>query len=69
MTVKPDDGLAITPDELAEVQAILTRLLPADVRTGVFGSRARGKPKPWSDLDLVLEGSAPLPLSIMAELA
>lgn len=46
MTVKPDDGFAITPDELAEVQAILTRLLPADVRTGVFGSRARGKPKP-----------------------
>lgn len=69
MTVPPDGGLAITPDELAQVQAILTRVLPADVRAGVFGSRARGNPKPWSDLDLVLEGQGPLPLSLMAELA
>lgn len=62
-------ALALSDAELAEVRAILRRHLPAGVRAGVFGSRAGGRPKPWSDLDLVLEGPHALPLALMATLA
>lgn len=55
--------------ELATVKRILAEHLPAGVRAVVFGSRAGGKPKPWSDLDLSLEGPAPLPLELLARLA
>jgi len=34
-----------------------------------FGSRVKGTAKPYSDLDLVLMGDQPLPLSTMADLA
>ena len=33
-----------------------------------FGSRAKGTAKPYSDLDLAILGSEPLPLSTAAEL-
>lgn len=62
-------GLALTDDECALVRAILHRHLPRGFRVGVFGSRANGTAKPWSDLDLVLSGERPLPLSVLAELA
>jgi len=65
--------LALTASELAQVRAILAAHLPPGVLVGVFGSRARGpeggRAKPFSDLDLVLEGDAPLPLSLLAALA
>ena len=61
--------IALTPDELAEVKSLLAAHLPPGLRVGVFGSRAGGNPKPWSDLDLVLECDAPLPLSLLASLA
>lgn len=61
--------LALTAGELAQVCAILADHLPPGVRVGVFGSRAGGTPKPFSDLDLVLESEAPLPLPLLAELA
>ncbi len=61
--------LALTSDELAQVRAILARYLPPGVRVSVFGSRARGTAKPWSDLDLALASPAPLPLSLLAEMA
>lgn len=50
----------IRPDHLRMVQGILRRQLPAGVRVWVFGSRARGGARTWSDLDLALEGPAPL---------
>jgi predicted nucleotidyltransferase len=63
-------SIILGADEEAEVRAILARILPAGVSVGVFGSRAGGTPKPWSDLDLVLEaGEGPVPLSVLAELA
>lgn len=61
--------LVLTPDELAQVHTVLARHLPSGVRVGVFGSRAGGSPKPWSDLDLVLDGQGPLPLALLATLA
>lgn len=59
----------LTDTELAEVRAILRAILPPGVTAHVFGSRARGNPKPWSDLDLALEAPEPLPLSLLAQLA
>lgn len=61
--------LVLSAEELAEVLAILDTHLPPDVRAAVFGSRAGGSPKPWSDLDLMLEGTAPLELPLLARLA
>ena len=62
-------GPALSEAETATVLDILRRQLPAGVRVHVFGSRASGHQKPWSDLDLVLEGAELLPLSLLAELA
>lgn len=60
--------LALSDGELLIVTAILRENLPEDVSLHVFGSRARGRVKNWSDLDLVLEGPAQLPLSLIAVL-
>lgn len=64
-----NEALALSEGERAEVLSILAAHLPPGVRIHVFGSRAGGCPKPWSDLDLALEGNAILPLSLLAELA
>lgn len=61
--------LALTAAEESLVRAILARHLPAGVRAYVFGSRAGGVTKAWSDLDLALAGDGPLPLALLAELA
>lgn len=61
--------LAIGKAELAEVRAILARILPAKVRVFVFGSRAGGAVKPWSDLDLAFESDHGLSWEILGELA
>lgn len=61
--------LAVGPAELAEVRAILARCVPAGYVVNAFGSRARGTAKPWSDLDLVVEGPAALSIASLAELA
>jgi type I restriction enzyme S subunit len=53
--------------ELTLVRSILKTWLPTrEVR--MFGSRARGTPKPYSDLDLVIMGDTPLPLSTLGQL-
>lgn len=53
--------------ELTLVQSILNIWLPTrEVR--VFGSRARGKPKPYSDLDLVIMGDTHLSLITLGQL-
>lgn len=67
MTSEP----ALTAEELDTVARILADCLPGGYQAFVFGSRAAGgrKLKPWSDLDLSLEGPGPLPLGTLAELA
>lgn len=62
-------GLALTSEELETVTGILTRRLPRGYRVFVFGSRAGGKAKPWSDLDLSIEGAEPLSLATLAALS
>lgn len=61
--------LALSDQELETVRAILRRHLGSEFRVFAFGSRAGGRVKPWSDLDLSIEGSGPVPLSILAALA
>ena len=56
-------------DELALVCAILRAHLPADIRVRVFGSRATGTARRYSDLDLALEGNGPVGLDIIGDLA
>lgn len=63
------EAIRLTEIEMAEVRSILGRFLPPDVKVFVFGSRAHGRLKPWSDLDLSLEGTEPLSWSILADLA
>jgi uncharacterized protein len=62
-------GLDIAPEHLAEVRAILAAHLPAGVEVLVFGSRARGGAKRFSDLDLALKGEGPLDPSLLSKLA
>ena len=54
----------LTPRELAIVQEIISRHVP-DREVWVFGSRAGGARKPWSDLDLAILGESRLPHSLL----
>ena len=61
MTIQLDDR------SLGEVRDILARHVP-QVKAWAFGSRASGRAKKFSDLDLVLEGEAPLDGRMLARL-
>jgi predicted nucleotidyltransferase len=61
--------LGLHPDHERIVRDILSQRLPAGVTVLVFGSRAKGAPKPYSDLDLALKGGDRLPLAALADLA
>lgn len=65
MTARPD----LAPEHLAQVRAILGQYLPAGVEVLVFGSRARGGAKRFSDLDLALKAATPLDPALLARLA
>ena len=59
--------LDLTPDQLAEVRQILQLQIP-ECTVRVFGSRVNGTAKPFSDLDLVVMGDAPLEFRQLAAL-
>lgn len=63
------EGLDIEAAHLAQVRAILAGHLPAGVAVLVFGSRARGGAKRFSDLDLALNGAAVLEPALIGRLA
>jgi predicted nucleotidyltransferase len=52
-------ALVVSADQLAQVRELLQRYLPG-VEVRAFGSRARGNPKPASDLDLMVFSGQPL---------
>lgn len=58
----------IQPDDLQIVKEILKKVLNQDVKVWVFGSRATGKPKPFSDLDLAFDFGRPISLEELANL-
>lgn len=53
--------------ERAEVCRVLRRYVP-EAKVWAFGSRVRGGSRPYSDLDLAIEGRQPLSLEKMADL-
>lgn len=57
----------VPPSALATILPLLDRHVP-DREVRVIGSRATGAAKPFSDLDLVIMGDAPLALHTLAEL-
>ena len=60
--------LALTADESALVKAILGRHVP-DASVWVFGSRATGKAKKYSDLDICIKANQALGLDVMSAMA
>lgn len=56
-------ALALTPEEKLIVTTLLKEFVP-DKEVWVFGSRAKGTAKPYSDLDLAVIGEDPLPLLV-----
>jgi predicted nucleotidyltransferase len=59
--------LALSAEEGRIVTAILREFVP-ERAIWAFGSRVKGGHKPFSDLDLVVIGEEPLPLTTMANL-
>ena len=60
-------ALQLTADELSIVQHILQTIVP-HYEVWVFGSRAKGTAKPYSDLDLAVITAEPLDLQTHADL-
>lgn len=59
--------VALTADQARTVRAIVDRLMPG-ARICVFGSRATGRARPFSDLDLLVIEPASLSWSQRADL-
>ncbi len=59
----------LKPNHRKLVQEILRKRLSASSRVWVFGSRATGKSKPYSDLDLAIDQDTPMPFSLSAALS
>jgi len=62
-------SLIISPEQLAIVRNILTAYLPADAKIWAFGSRATGRVKPYSDLDLLIDAGRRLKTTESADLS
>lgn len=61
--------LDIRPQDLTIVTNILNKHLPANTTVWVFGSRAKGTARPFSDLDLAIDiDHHPLPLKLLTTL-
>lgn len=50
------------------VFSILKNHLPKNAKVWMFGSRVTGKAKPFSDIDLLIDLDAPVPLSLIAKI-
>ncbi len=61
--------LDLSEDHLAILRSVLAAHLPAGSRACVFGSRAHGGARRYSDLDLALEWSRPLGLDLIGRIA
>ena len=61
--------LHIAPEHLALVRRLLRELLPAGAAVRVFGSRAGGRVKPFSDLDLLIDVGRRLTFAESADLS
>jgi type I restriction enzyme S subunit len=57
----------VRPDLWGQVQRILKTHVP-QYEVWAFGSRVKGKAKPYSDLDLAIITQSPLPLGVLGAL-
>lgn len=57
----------LAPEWKKILEQVLHRYVP-DRRVVLFGSRAGGNPKPFSDIDLCVMGEKPLSAKVMSEL-
>jgi len=62
-------ALDMRADHLEIVCDVLRGHLPNGARACVFGSRAQGGARPYSDLDLALEWDQPLGLDVIGAIA
>lgn len=62
-------AIDLPEEDLAIVRLILRTCLPPNSRAFVFGSRAVGGSRRYSDLDLALEGDAALGLDVLGRLS
>jgi predicted nucleotidyltransferase len=60
-------ALSLSSDECKIVEDILSRLVP-ELEVWAFGSRASGRARTTSDLDLAVITESPLPFSRLGEL-
>jgi predicted nucleotidyltransferase len=58
----------LPPADRAILRQILSDHLPPDTIVSAFGSRVTGSARRYSDLDLALQGDAPLDWGILARL-
>lgn len=58
--------LQVKPEERQIIDGILNRLLRGH-EVWAFGSRIKGKAKPFSDLDLVIVSDQPISIGLLAE--
>jgi predicted nucleotidyltransferase len=61
-------SLDVRPEDLATVRSILQRTLGSDARAWAFESRAKGRARRGSDLDLAIDAGRTLGLHDMAVL-
>lgn len=62
-------ALDLHPEHAAILRDILRRYLPPGTRVLVFGSRAHGAARQYSDLDLALEWERPLGFDVTGAIA
>jgi predicted nucleotidyltransferase len=62
-------AMDIRPEHAAIVRQVLRTHLPPGARAYVFGSRAHGGARRYSDLDLALEWARPLGLRTIGDIA
>jgi predicted nucleotidyltransferase len=62
-------SLDIRDDHAAILRSVLQTHLPKGTRACVFGSRARGGARQYSDLDLAFEWDRPLGLDLLGRIA
>ena len=68
MVAEPSSEIDLTPEHRARVLDIIRRRLP-NAYIWVYGSRAKGRARRYSDLDLILDDhGSPIPSPLMADL-
>jgi len=63
------NGIDLKDEQLTLIKTTLHKHLPSDATVLLFGSRATGTAKPYSDIDLCIHASKPLSLEVLASMA